>query len=493
MNMLCPDRIKPAFLGIFTCWVAVSCSNVTYAQGNADRLRDEVSFSNDIKPIVDNFCTTCHAGKDPDGEILLTSYTEVRKMVEEGDLLDRINDADDPMPPGGQIPVYMRRMFKVWADTGFIETGKAEKKTRSKSVDYGDFEPPTITPVDLGDNKEAFNLLEKVQGHWIGSMWLMGQDWDWMAFDFRAIEKSHIHGMFEGGTIGNLFTSFFVTEFNGKRTIMARNGGILNGIYRTSYFVLDKVDERNNANGVKGTYYRLIDAFGGKDIMYMELFFADDTIEFNAYTSRMGLNFPSKPHMSFTGNRMHPELSARAAEQFAFPQNELDIDFSNGLPKPDWGAEDIPQTSSSYVWTDDGKSIEELGKSAKDPYPIDKMPNLAKLKVEIERTGIIQDKPLLIYLSCQPLTDKARKFLTDFGLLREEVGNSILLFPEITGDENEFTFTYLHPGDYFLTVIADIDGDSTPTPGDIASPSRKIKITAKSNESIQVTDVEVKN
>jgi len=30
------------------------------------------------------------------------------------------------------------------------------------------------------------------------------------------------------------------------------------------------------------------------------------------------------------------------------------------------------------------------------------------------------------------------------------------MFPEITGDTNEFTFTYLHPGDYFLTVIADM-------------------------------------
>jgi len=67
---------------------------------------------------------------------------------------------------------------------------------------------------------------------------------------------------------------------------MARNGGILNGIYRTSYFVLDLVEKRKNKQGRAETYYRLVDAYGGKDIMYMELTFSGKSIAFNAYTSR---------------------------------------------------------------------------------------------------------------------------------------------------------------------------------------------------------------
>ena len=166
------------------------------AQTNSDTMRDEISFTNDIQPIVNNFCTTCHAGKDPDGDFVLTSYEDVRKMVEKGNLLERINDADDPMPPSGQIPAYMRRMFKIWSETGYINEGKAKKDSDRPVIDYGDFKPPTITPVDLGENKLAFELLDKIQGHWVGSMWLMGQDFEWMAFDFRAIEKSHIHAIF---------------------------------------------------------------------------------------------------------------------------------------------------------------------------------------------------------------------------------------------------------------------------------------------------------
>jgi len=208
----------------------------------AQKIQDEISYTNDIEPVVKNFCVTCHAGEKPEGDFVLTGYAEVKRHVAEGNLLERINDSADPMPPSGKMPQYMRRMFKVWADTGFVNQGKNRKKNDAAKFKYVDFKPPVITPVDI--NKQGFELLEKTQGHWVGTMNLMGQKFDWMAFDFRAIAPSHVHGIFEGGTIGNLFTSFFVTEFNGKRTIMARNGGLLNGIYRTSYFVLDHVEER---------------------------------------------------------------------------------------------------------------------------------------------------------------------------------------------------------------------------------------------------------
>ena len=460
------------------------------AQPTSQSINDEISYSNDIRPIVNNFCTTCHAGADPDGEFVLTSYKDVRKCVEDGALLERVNDAGDPMPPAGLIPKHMRRMFKIWADTGYIENGKARKKSDSSSA-YGEFTPPTITPVDI--NEQGFELLEKVQGHWVGSMNLMGQEFEWMAFDFRAIAPSHIHAIFEGGAIGNLFTSFFVTNFNGKRTIMARNGGLLNGIYRTSYFVLDKIEKRKNKRGQDETYYRLIDSYGGKDIMWMELSFAGDNMQFNAYTSRFGLNFPAKPHMDFKGKRMHPELAKQAATAVGFPKNVLDMDFAKGLPKPDWGDENPLQTSASYLWEDIGKPIEELAKVAKDPYPITKMPHLSRLTVEIERNATIKGKNLLLYLSQKPLTRADGKFITEYGYLETNVANTLLMFPEITGTMDKFTFTYLHPGEYYLTVVADMNGDSLPSPGDVAAPSKRIVVKPKSHPKTFVSGVIVKN
>jgi hypothetical protein len=471
----------------------IGSSSIGLCQNRSNSMKDEISFEHTISPIVNNFCTTCHAGDDPDGEFVLTSYESVRAKVEDGSLLERINDTEDPMPPSGMMPKHMRRMIKLWSETGFKDKGNPRSASEKPVIDYGDFKPPKITPVDINENKIAFRLLEKVQGHWVGSMRLMGQDYEWMAFDFRAIEKSHIHAIFEGGSIGNLFTSFFVTNYNGKRTIMARNGGILNGIYRTSYFVLDKAQQYTNDDGKEETHFRFIDAYGGKDIMYMELTFAENWMVFSAYTSRMGLNFPAKPHMEFQGERMNAELAKAAAKKFGFPKDELDIDFAKGIPKPNWGSDDIPQTSASYIWEEPGKSIEELGKIARDPYPIDKMPYLAKLTVKAERNEKTEGKPLLIFLSAQSLTDVNGKLITKNGFLQEDVANSLLMFPEITGEQNEFTFTYLHPGQYYLTVIADMNGDSFPTPGDLTHPSKKITVKPRSNDSVKVTGIEVQN
>ena len=54
----------------------------------------------------------------------------------------------------------------------------------------------------------GFEFLEKMQGHWVGSMLIIADELDWFAFDFRATAPSQIQGIFEEGTIGNLFNSF---------------------------------------------------------------------------------------------------------------------------------------------------------------------------------------------------------------------------------------------------------------------------------------------
>ena len=448
----------------------------------AQELQDEVSYSNDIAPIVENFCITCHAGDEPEGDLRLTSYAAVRREAERGDLLARINDHKDPMPEDGLLPMYMRRMFQAWADKGYLKEGTGVKP-RTK-IDYGKFTPPTIRPVDI--NQQGFELLTDMQGHWVGSLKLMGQDWDWFAFDYRAIGPAHVHGIFEGGTIGNLFTSFFVTEFKGTRTIMARNGGLLNGIYRTSYFVLDEVRIRRGQR-----YYRLVDAYGGKGIMWMELTFSGDRLEFNSYTSRFGLKAP-KLHMAFKAKRTQPELAAQAAKAVGFPKNVIEFDFSKGLPKPEWG-EDIPLTSASYIWQEPGKSLIELAKLAKDPYRIDHMPHVGQLSVEVKRHPTIAGKKLHMYLSSKALTDAQGNFITRYGYVREELLNTLLHFPEISGKQDSFTFTYLHPGDYFLTVVADMDADGFPSPEDITHPRILIRIGPKEHERVAIRDLNVRN
>ncbi len=470
-----------ARVGLFAACVAALVALIN-GPAPAAPIAEEVSFTHDIRPVIENYCATCHAGVEPEGGFALDSYKAVRAQVETGALLERINDPKDPMPPAGLLPIQHRRLFKKWADGGYVNTGT--RKPARRAAPTAAFKPPAIVPVDV--SKEGFRFLAKMQGHWVGALWLMGQNYGWFAFDYRAIAPSHVHGIFEGGTMGNLFTSFFVTRFNGTRTIMARNGGILNGIYRTSYLVLDRVE-----NVASEERYRFVDAYGGKRIMSIDVAFFGSSVRMESHTSRMGIREPTL-HMRFEGRRRPSELATEAAKAVGFPKNVVDRDFAKGLPRPDWGPKHTV-TSASYMWQEKGKTLVELARLAKDPYRIDQMPHVAKLHVKVKRDAATRGKKLLILLSERALVDKRGMFKTENGYLQADLANTILLFPEISGKQDEFTLTYLHPGTYYLTVVADVDGDSFPTPGDVTHPVRKVVVKPRSSESVVINDLTVGN
>ncbi len=387
------------------------------------------------------------------------------------------------MPEGGLMPKKERALFEKWAKNNFAELSKSSVRTEPKTYE---FNPPTIMPINI--EKEGFDFFTEMMGHWVGSMNLMGDHIEWFAFDYRPISPSHIHGIFEGGSIGNLLTSFFVCNFKGTKTIMARNGGILNGIYRTSYFILDKVEIDD-----KESYYRFVDAYGGKDIMWMELRFKSDNLEFNSYTSRFGTYPIPKRHMHFKAKKMNIELAKTAAEKVGYPKNVTEREFPNGLPIPNWGKEYPVVTSASYIWNDLSQDITTLGKWAQDPYRIDEIPYLSKLNLIVERSKIIENKKLLVYFSKLPLTNNDGYLNMEYGYIKWSDMNSVLLFSEIGRDKNDFTFTYLHPGDYYITIIADLDEDQVPSSGDITGKSIHINILPNTNQDIMITNIDKVN
>lgn len=334
-----------------------------------------------------------------------------------------------------------------------------------------------IQPVDI--NEEGFDLLENLEGHWVGSNWVIGFDYEWFCWDYRPISSSHILGLFEGGTMGNLFTSFYVTDFEDTRTIMARNGGLLSGLYRTSYFVLDSVSEAESES-----FYRLVDAVGGKEVMYMELRFNGDSLFFNSYTSRLGLNSAPKTHMIFKGKRYREELSNKAAKDFGFPKNEIEWDFSNGFIKDDLyknDGDDVAK-SATYMWESQTSGVERQANLSRDPFRIQDIENIACLNLKIKRKKEIRDKRLLVFLSVDPL-------VVESGTVSEEAFNSVVLFPELEASVNSFELTYLHPGDYFVTVVADMDGDGSVSSGDWANPSESIKLKKGENHKLTIDNI----
>ncbi len=347
--------------------------------------------------------------------------------------------------------------------------------------------PAPVNPVDI-NTAEGLRLLQQMQGQWLGVNRVNATDYDFFVYDYRAISPGQVHGNFDGGTMGNILASFFVTDFKNTRTIMARNGGLLNGIYRSSYFVLDSV-----SHTAAEDYYRLVDAEGGKDLMSMGLRFVGDSLYFNAYTSGLGQRIP-RPHMSFRAINANASLAQTAAMRFNYPQNIPAKDFSNGFNQehlylPENALANRKTASFLAQDTTFQKSVFELAEESLDPYPILEQPYLGYLQLNFERSTAINNSNLWVLLSDEPLTDSNGILVSDM-----DVYNSILASPVIVAEQNQYLMTYLHPGEYHLTVIADINGDDDiSNGGDLVSPSRQITIDPEGEHEVTIDNINVQN
>ena len=365
-----------------------------------------------------------------------------------------------------------------------ILLSSCEKEPRNILGNTTEIIPPQpsaeVNPIDISES--GFDLLENMQGQWVGINRVIADDYPWFAFDYRAISPSQIQGIFEGGSQGNLQTSFFVTNFKGKKTIMARNGGLLNGIYRTSYFVLDSV-----GYGQDDAYYRLVDAEGGARTMSMELRFVQDSLYWNAYTSRLGLNAIASRHMTFKAIRNDFSLAHEAANTVGFPTDEVLVDFADGFMEEYLYAEEGAK-SATFLSQSDTKDVFELAAESGDPYRLDQHPHLGFISLQIEKNNLIIDDDILMYLSKDPLVDNNGYFTSDL-----DAYNSILLFPYIVKNQNQFFATYIHPGSYYLTLVADKDGDLGPSEGDVTHLPLQITVEPESNLELEVKGINIQN
>ena len=80
-----------------------------------------VTYDKDIQPIVFNSCLTCHSSVNPAAGLTLETYVQVRTSAENGNLIQRINDAASPMPLSGLLPADQRALFDKWVTDGYLE------------------------------------------------------------------------------------------------------------------------------------------------------------------------------------------------------------------------------------------------------------------------------------------------------------------------------------------------------------------------------------
>ena len=102
-----------------------------------------------------------------------------------------------------------------------------------------------------------------------------------------------------------------------------RNGGGFAGNQRIAYSVIDSVSETTN-----NYFYRFADFKAGKNRVYTNILFKDDSLTMQVYTNQYNTLPTAVTHMLWKA-KLQDSTSAQAAKTvFSFPQKQLVKDFS---------------------------------------------------------------------------------------------------------------------------------------------------------------------
>lgn len=82
----------------------------------------KITYNSHVKTIMNNNCTSCHGNPTTNSAPMsLTTYNEVKTAVDTRGLIERINNATNPMPQAGLMSQSNRDLIQQWKDQGFLE------------------------------------------------------------------------------------------------------------------------------------------------------------------------------------------------------------------------------------------------------------------------------------------------------------------------------------------------------------------------------------
>lgn len=78
------------------------------------------TYSGSIEYIINFNCVSCHASKNPSGNVSLTTYDEVKSYATSGLLLNVIERKSGvkAMPPSQSLPSCQIEKIKTWIESG---------------------------------------------------------------------------------------------------------------------------------------------------------------------------------------------------------------------------------------------------------------------------------------------------------------------------------------------------------------------------------------
>ncbi|MDV6169248.1 cytochrome c [Flavobacterium sp. DG1-102-2] len=103
-----------------------SCDSHTYTEleETPPVVEGKVTYTANVKTIIDNVCTSCHSANGSASFRPLTTYAEVKDAVQNAGLLDRIqleNGEPGLMPQGGRMPQNRIDLILKWNEDGLLE------------------------------------------------------------------------------------------------------------------------------------------------------------------------------------------------------------------------------------------------------------------------------------------------------------------------------------------------------------------------------------
>lgn len=327
--------------------------------------------------------------------------------------------------------------------------------------DDGSCEYENVPPVDSMSNVEGYGILDKLPGIWNGpvnSQTALGSFPEWIV-DFRPISSSQISAKNELDSVNDIFMSFFVCKYDNAYKMAFRNGGGFAGNVRNSYMIIDSVSETSNHS-----FYRFSDPVAGKNRVYTEVTFKDDSLIMHTYTNQYNTLSEPVTHFIWKADLRDNSSTQNAISLFSYPQKEMTRDFST---------------------TFDGLTEAVFYSAAADPYPENQQPYLGVSNVSVSITNpatVDPAKKVLILITTQPL-------FNGFNFIQANLdyrSRYVLVSADAT---TGFDFNYMHPGTYYLNAIYDNNGDGGFSSGDYMNSQfdQQFTLTDKGTVPVSVT------
>ena len=118
------ERLTPEQVSLIGKWILQGAQDLTCDEFAGSCNTTAVSYSSYVKPLLTTYCTGCHSGTAPSGNILLNSYAEVRKVALDGRLAGAISWSSGytPMPQGSdKLSDCKIEKIKAWINDGALD------------------------------------------------------------------------------------------------------------------------------------------------------------------------------------------------------------------------------------------------------------------------------------------------------------------------------------------------------------------------------------